>query len=664
MTTSPIRKILIANRGEIACRVIDTAQRLGIATVAVYSDADRDALHVRRADEAINIGPAEAKQSYLNQQAVLTAARETGADAIHPGYGFLSENADFARAVETAGLIFIGPPASAIRAMGLKDAAKAAMEKAGVPVVPGYHGDSQDPDFLAKKADEIGYPVLIKARAGGGGKGMRRVEHAAEFRSALESAQREGEAAFGDPACLIEKYISTPRHIEIQVFADAHGDAVHLFERDCTLQRRHQKVIEEAPAPGMTEAMRQKMGEAAVAAAKAIGYRGAGTVEFIADASAGLDENRFYFMEMNTRLQVEHPVTEMITGTDLVEWQIAVANGEPLPKTQDELAITGWAMEARLYAEDAEKGFLPATGTLHHLRFPADARIETGVAEGDSLSPHYDPIIAKLVVHGPDRETARLKLEQALEGTQIAGTVTNLGFLVRLIRDRAFVEGVMDTGLIDRELDQLTEATPPSPLAIALAAIQAAGFLDPAHGTDVWDRLTGFRLWGEAHRDVSLIHRNDPLRVRLTGTPEMGFTAHWGDHEVHLSCSTKTGGGLTVRADGHAFPASAAVHAGGVTVFVQGETTDFALPDPLQGSLETADHSDEITAPMPGTIKLVATAQGEAVEAGQPLIVMEAMKMEYTLTAPRNGTIATLNAGLGDQVADGAVLATLVPEEA
>ncbi len=471
-------KILIANRGEIACRVIDTCRRMGVATVAVYSDADRAARHVEMADEAVHIGGPAPADSYLRGDVIIQAALDTGAQAIHPGYGFLSENPGFVDACQAAGIIFIGPSGDAIRAMGLKDAAKALMEKAGVPVVPGYHGANQDPEHLAGAADAIGYPVLIKAVAGGGGKGMRRVEAPKDFADALASAMGEARTAFGNADVLIEKYVEKPRHIEVQVFGDG-KTAVHLFERDCSLQRRHQKVIEEAPAPGMTAEMRAAMGKAAVRAAEAIGYSGAGTIEFIVDASDGLRADRFWFMEMNTRLQVEHPVTEAITGVDLVEWQLRVASGEPLPAAQDDLTITGHAFEARLYAEDVPAGFLPATGTLHHLAFPATARAETGVRKGDTISPWYDPMIAKVIVHGPTRAVALQQLSAALAGTEVAGTVTNLGFLGALARHKGFAAGDVDTGLIARDLEALV-AVPDCPAAVkALAALAAAGMAEP-----------------------------------------------------------------------------------------------------------------------------------------------------------------------------------------
>ncbi|MGP1356426.1 acetyl-CoA carboxylase biotin carboxylase subunit, partial [Roseicyclus sp.] len=467
-------RILIANRGEIACRVIETCRRLGVGTVAVHSDADRAARHVAMADAAVHIGGARPAESYLRGEVIIAAALATGAQAIHPGYGFLSENPDFVEAVEAAGLVFIGPSASAIRAMGLKDAAKALMHEAGVPVVPGYHGENQDPGHLAGAADAIGYPVLIKAVAGGGGKGMRRVARPAEFMDALASAKGEAASAFGNDAVLIEKYVEKPRHIEVQVFGDG-TRAVHLFERDCSLQRRHQKVIEEAPAPGMTAEMRAEMGAAAVRAAEAIGYSGAGTVEFIVDASAGLRPDRFYFMEMNTRLQVEHPVTEAITGVDLVEWQLRVASGEALPARQEDLCIRGHAVEARLYAEDVPKGFLPATGRLAHLVFGEGARADTGVGPGDEISPWYDPMIAKLIVHGATREIALRRMARALATTEVAGSVTNLAFLRRLVAHPRFARGDVDTGLIEAHLGDLVEEGAPSAAAVAIAALAAAG---------------------------------------------------------------------------------------------------------------------------------------------------------------------------------------------
>ena len=492
------RKILIANRGEIACRIMRSARSLGVNTVAVYSDADANASHVLQADESVNIGPAPVAQSYLRGDAIVQAALDTGAEAIHPGYGFLSENPEFVEQIEAAGLCFIGPSASAIRSMGLKDAAKQLMENAGVPVVPGYHGERQDCGFLAEQAESIGYPVLIKARAGGGGKGMRRVDKPEDFLDALDSARREAEASFGDSACLIEKFINSPRHIEIQVFGDNHGNVVHLFERDCSLQRRHQKVIEEAPAPGMTGEMRAAMGDAAVKACEAISYSGAGTIEFIVDGSDGLRADRFWFMEMNTRLQVEHPVTEAITGEDLVAWQLMVAAGSMLPKTQQQLTINGWAFEARIYAEDANNGFLPATGQLTHLQFPTDARVDTGVRQGDSISPFYDPMIAKLVVHAESRDAALRKMQRALVNTHAGGSITNINFLAELCCHTDFMQGRVDTGLIERELDQLVSGSVPADSVIALAALGGAGLIGGSSA------LSGFSLWESLTQTIQI----------------------------------------------------------------------------------------------------------------------------------------------------------------
>ncbi|MFN5100384.1 MAG: acetyl/propionyl/methylcrotonyl-CoA carboxylase subunit alpha, partial [Burkholderiaceae bacterium] len=497
------KKILIANRGEIACRVTATARRLGIHTVAVYSEADAQSQHVAMCDESVLIGPAPAKESYLRIDRIIAAARDTGAEAIHPGYGFLSENEEFANACEAAGIVFIGPPASAIRAMGSKAAAKALMERASVPLVPGYHGEQQAPDFLREQADAIGYPVLLKASAGGGGKGMRIVERSEDFASALASCQREAINSFGDDRVLVEKYLQRPRHIEIQVFADTHGECVYLFERDCSVQRRHQKVLEEAPAPGMTEERRQAMGTAAVNAARAVGYVGAGTVEFIVN-----QDGSFYFMEMNTRLQVEHPVTELITGTDLVEWQLRVAAGEPLPMQQQDLRIDGHAIEARIYAENPEKGFLPSTGSLIHLRLP-DAvaftqgvvRIDAAVREGDAITPHYDPMIAKLIVHGDDRSQALSRMQQALQAIEIVGPATNVAFLERLITTPAFTDAELDTGLIERHHALLFPPTEPVPVEmVALWLVKLA--MPDTTSYDPWDSPQGWRLNGNYHRKL------------------------------------------------------------------------------------------------------------------------------------------------------------------
>ncbi|KAA1178083.1 acetyl/propionyl/methylcrotonyl-CoA carboxylase subunit alpha [Rhizobium tropici] len=658
-------KILIANRGEIACRIIRTAQRLGIRTVAIYSDADRDALHVALADEAVHIGPAAASESYLSKQKVIAAAQHTQAEAIHPGYGFLSENADFAEAVEAAGLVFIGPSPASIRAMGLKDAAKALMERAGVPVVPGYHGDGQEPGFLVEQADGIGFPVLIKARAGGGGKGMRRVDRPEDFGASLEAAKREARSAFGDDAVLIEKYLIKPRHIEIQVFGDSHGNAVHLFERDCSLQRRHQKVIEEAPAPGMTEEMRSAMGEAAVRAARAIDYRGAGTVEFIADVSDGLSPDRFFFMEMNTRLQVEHPVTEAIAGVDLVEWQLRVASGEPLPKTQGELTINGWAFEARIYAEDPARGFLPATGTLSHLSFPeGDVRIDAGVREGDSITPHYDPLIAKLTVLAPDRPAALAKLTHGLEQTQVAGTTTNLDFLIRLSRQPDFATGHPDTGLIDRNVEALTATQQPGDAALAIAAIVEAGGFAKTVGNDPWHSLGAWQLWGEASRPVTLHFAGGHKSCRVTAKGRIFFSVAFDDRSVLVRLFEDDEVDRRVEIDGRQFHVDIFETPLAVTLFFDGHTHHFHRLDPLDGAEEAASGGDRVVAPMPGLVKIVRVREGDTVAKGQALIIMEAMKMELTLSAARDGIVESLHVGEGDQTSESAVLLSLRPEDA
>ncbi len=637
------RKILIANRGEIACRVIDTARRLGVATVAVYSEADAGARHVAMADEAVLIGGPAPKDSYLRGAAIIAAAQATGAEAIHPGYGFLSENPEFVDAVAAAGLVFIGPSGAAIRAMGLKDAAKALMAEAGVPVVPGYHGANQDPEHLAGAAEAVGYPVLIKAVAGGGGKGMRRVERAEDFAAALASAQGEAETAFGNPAVLIEKYIDKPRHIEVQVFGDG-TRAVHLFERDCSLQRRHQKVIEEAPAPGMTAEMRAAMGQAAVRAAEAIGYSGAGTIEFIVDGSDGLRPDRFWFMEMNTRLQVEHPVTEAITGVDLVEWQLRVASGEGLPARQEDLTIRGHAFEARLYAEDVPAGFLPATGRLAHLVFGSGARIETGVRPGDAISPWYDPMIAKVVTHGPTRAAALAQLSRALEGTEVAGTVTNLGFLGRLARHPGFGAGDVDTGLIARDLEALTAPAPVPLAARALGAIAAAGLIEGTGG--------GFALWAPLPRAVAFA---EPvvLSVEAPGRVSVAFEGETVLAELKADgwwvAGAKTG---------------ARVHVGAqeITVFLGARGTHvFERPDPLARASE-GPASDLTLAPMPGLVKAVFVTPGAWVEAGAPLVILEAMKMEHTMLAARAGRVAEVLAAAGAQVEAGAALIRLAEE--
>ncbi len=616
-----IASLLIANRGEIACRIIRTAREMGIRTVAVYSDADAKALHVRQADEAVHIGASPARESYLVGDKIIAAAKRTGAEAIHPGYGFLAENADFAQAVIDAGLIWVGPKPDSIRAMGLKDAAKALMTKAGVPVTPGYMGDNQDPAFLAEQAATIGYPVLIKAVAGGGGKGMRKVDRAEDFIDALESCQREASSSFGNDVVLIEKWIESPRHIEVQVFGDSHGNVVHLFERDCSLQRRHQKVIEEAPAPGMDEATRAAICDAAVRAAKAVDYVGAGTIEFIADASEGLRADRIWFMEMNTRLQVEHPVTEEITGVDLVEWQLRVASGEKLPKCQDELSINGHAIEARLYAEDPAKGFLPSVGRLDHFDLVEFGRIETGVEEGDMISPYYDPMIAKLVAHGDDRNEAIAGLVDMLDEVEVWPVRTNAGFLFNALLHPAFGAAEIDTGFIARELDDLVPDSEPDDSvwrgagAVALAEDED----EPGFGS-----LAGFRLNAAASAHVAL---------------------GWGGKFRSISLD----------GDGEAAPVSGFRDDEQVVVFLEGQA--FGFDSSARGSVGAAAGDGAIVAPMPGKVTSVEVAAGEAVVKGQRLLTLEAMKMEHGLVAPFDGVVAELNAVAGAQVQVDAVLA-------
>ena len=665
-------KILIANRGEIACRVARTARALGIRTVAVYSEADADTLHVASADEAYLVGPAAVSESYLKADHILDAARRSGAEAIHPGYGFLAENADFAEACAAAGLTFIGPPAAAIRAMGLKGAAKTIMEEAGVPVVPGYHGDDQDPAKLAAEAEAIGYPVLIKAVAGGGGKGMRRVDGAADFTAALESARREAKSAFGDDKVLIEKFLEKPRHIEIQVFADGAGNALHLFERDCSLQRRHQKVLEEAPAPDMPAEMRAAMGEAAVAAAEAIGYVGAGTVEFIADVTDGLAADRFYFMEMNTRLQVEHPVTEMITGRDLVEWQLRVAAGEPLPCAQDDLGIDGHAIEARVYAEDPARGFLPATGRLARLRAPAAGphlRVDTGVREGDQVTPHYDPMIAKLIVWGQDRNAALRRLGQALEDFQIAGLTTNLDFLRRVASHAAFRDKDLDTGFIDRHAAELQPEPPPVTgrvLALATLTVLAergAAVAGPANDPySPWAQADGWRLNDEGHDLLRFVAGEDTHEVALSYRRAGGCMLDLPEGTLAARGELTPEGELRAVLGGDLVRAGVARHDGELILLVDGVTHRLTLYDPLADADVDEVAQPTINAPLPGKIVQVLVEAGAEVAKGQPLLILEAMKMEHTITAPAAGKVARVNFAADDQVEEGAVLVAFEDE--
>ena len=654
--------LLIANRGEIACRVMRTARRMGLRTIAVYSDADADALHVRLADAAYRIGPPAARDSYLSIEAILDAARKSGAQAIHPGYGFLSENEDFAEACAKAGIVFVGPGAEAIAAMGDKAAAKRRMAQAGVPLVPGYHGEDQDHARLEKEAASIGFPVLIKPSAGGGGKGMRVVREKKEFRAALEGAKREAASAFGDDRVLIERYLQRPRHIEVQVFGDKHGNLVHLFERDCSVQRRHQKVLEEAPAPGMTEARRREMGEAAVAAARAIAYVGAGTVEFIAE-----QDGRFYFMEMNTRLQVEHPVTEMITGLDLVEWQLRVAAGEQLPMAQQDLALSGHAIEARIYAEDPQRDFLPQMGTVAHLAFPPDARVDSGIEAGAEIGAWYDPMIAKLIVRGADRSDALARLRRALAQTEIAGVQSNVRFLQRVASSRAFRDADLDTGLIERNAAELLgNDGPPSHRALAVAAFaeladeersaqeRAAASEDP-HSP--WDSVDGWRLNQASHHEVVFLEgeARHPARIDFRGST---LALQIGGQEHALAGRVLGAGRVRIRLGGESFFARA-VHAGGSWhVFCDGEHRVFGLEDPFSG-LEDDTRAGSLAAPMPGKVIQVLVEPGAKVAKGDALLVLEAMKMEHTITAPADGVVQQIHYGAGEQVLEGAELITL-----
>jgi 3-methylcrotonyl-CoA carboxylase alpha subunit len=624
-------KLLIANRGEIACRVARTARRLGVQTVAVFSDADAQSAHVAACDEAIHIGGSRSQESYLRGDVILAAARRVGAQAIHPGYGFLSENAEFAAACSAAGIVFVGPSPEAIAAMGSKSAAKALMEKAGVPLTPGYHGERQEVDYLLKEGTRIGFPVLIKAVAGGGGKGMRRVDRAADFASALASCQREAAASFKDDRVLVEKYLTSARHIEIQVFGDNHGNTVYLFERDCSVQRRHQKVIEEAPAPGMTPERRRQMGEAAVAAARAVNYSGAGTVEFIVDPSA------FYFMEMNTRLQVEHPVTEMITGLDLVEWQLRVACGEPLPRKQSELTLTGHAIEARIYAEDPARDFMPSIGRLEHLATPEESgsvRVDTGVRAGDEITPYYDPMIAKLIVHAPTRLAAIARMRAALGHYEIVGVHTNVDFLGRLMRAPSFVEARLDTTLIEREREHLfaphAEATPAMWEMAAQAAWQSqrgTGAVSEPARLSPWDDRGGWALGERGER-----------RLRLRE----------GDVEREIAVPA---GGAESRG---------IVHGNEIHLFLDGQHRQFQKSDPYLPLTDSADAHGGLCATMPGRVLAVFVKPADEVAKGAPLVVLEAMKMEQTITAPSAGTIERVLCEVGDQVREGAELLTFV----
>ena len=689
-------KILIANRGEIACRVAATAKRLGVNTVAVYSDADREAKHVAVCDEAVYLGGSSPKDSYLKGDAIIAIAKETGAQAIHPGYGFLSENADFAQACQDAGLVFIGPSADAIRAMGGKSESKRLMEAAGVPLIPGYHGDNQDAEFLKQQADSIGYPVLIKASAGGGGKGMRIVEKSSDFVGLLDSCRREAITSFGNDQVLIEKYALKPRHIEIQVFGDTHGNYVHLFERDCSVQRRHQKVLEEAPAPGVDATMREAMGTAAIEAARAVNYFGAGTVEFIVEQREGSMD--FYFMEMNTRLQVEHPVSEAITGVDLVEWQLLVAAGQPLPKQQEDLAINGHAIEARICAENPDNGFLPATGTLFTYQKPehstfvinksgTDVRIDDGVREGDVISPFYDSMIAKLIVHAPTREQALAKLDRALGQTRIVGLPTNVAFLRYILNTESFSKANLDTALIEREADELFNQHPLELSTLVVTAIaQQLASEGIAQDTDPFSKPTGFRAYNAYARSFSLVYDKQAYQARISNW----HNAHYSDskkgaentssftlviekeiasndtqdnvnvaaqtesvYESEVSYASSDAHNHTLWLEGARISAQSWVHNETVYVFTDSGRDEITLIDIMAHVGEESAAVGSLKSPMPGQVVAFKVAVGDSVKKGEPLAVIEAMKIEHTITAPTDGVVAELLFAAGDSVADG-----------
>ncbi|MCP5367324.1 MAG: acetyl/propionyl/methylcrotonyl-CoA carboxylase subunit alpha [Hyphomicrobiales bacterium] len=660
-------KILIANRGEIACRVMRTARRLGVQTVAVYSDADAQAMHVAMADEARHIGPAPAAESYLVAQRILEAAQASGAQAVHPGYGFLSENAHFARACAAAGIAFIGPPVPAIEAMGSKSAAKALMADAGVPLVPGYHGEDQSLDALAAAAEATGYPVLIKAALGGGGKGMRVVEKAADLEAAIAAAQRESASAFGDSRLLIERYLTRPRHVEIQVFADTQGNAIHLFERDCSIQRRHQKVVEEAPAPGLAPALRRRMGEAAVAAARAIGYVGAGTVEFLLD-----EDESFYFMEMNTRLQVEHPVTEMVTGQDLVEWQLRVAAGEPLPCGQDDLVLNGHAIEVRVYAENED--FMPSTGRLRHLRPPAEdahVRVDTGVRQGDEVTIHYDPMIAKLIVWDRNRAGAIRRLRGALADYQIVGPASNLDFLANVAAHPAFAAGDLDTRFIDRHRGDLVPQRPPAgDRVLALAALDvllrrareaAVGARASNDPFAPWHQTSGWRLNDDNHHEIRFQDGGEPVVVTVHYRPR-GFVFELPGGAMAVDGEIDGAGDLHADLDGARLTATVVRHGDDLAIMCDGRSHRVTLFDPAAHAGDQDLATGRLTAPMPGKVIAVRAAAGDRVAAGAPLLVLEAMKMEHTIAAPADGTVTAIHYAVGDQVEEGVELAEFEAE--
>lgn len=652
-------KILIANRGEIACRIIRTAHRMGISCVAVYSDADRNAKHVRMADEAVYIGASPSSESYLKGDVILQAAKDTGAQAIHPGYGFLSENADFSAACKKAKITFIGPSEKSIKAMGLKDGAKEIMESAGVPIVPGYQGQTQDPDFLKARADEIGYPVLIKAVAGGGGKGMRLVEDPKDFKDLLGNCQREGKASFGNDHVLIEKYITKPRHIEVQVFGDTHGQVVHLFERDCSLQRRHQKVVEEAPAPGISKTMRANMGDAAVKAAEAIDYHGAGTIEFIVDT----DTNNFYFMEMNTRLQVEHPVTEFITGVDLVEWQLRVAAGEKLPKSQEELSINGHAFEVRLYAEDPSQNFMPQTGKLQHFDYPRNdrtLRIDSGVEAGDSVTSYYDPMIAKLICHGETRDEAAAKMKRLLAKTSLSGLNTNQEFLYHIFEHETFLAGDVDTGFIPRYEETLIPENYGRACHKDIALLALYQLTAYQKNDDPWSNGDNWRMGTQTRRHLDFISKGHKFSVTCA-IDGRNVSFELDDETIEARLLQINGNIIKAIVNGTKINAIILQHKNDLTMFVNGRIVAVKLHS--HEASDDTESTGQIVTSMPGRIVNVLVKKGESVEKDQPLLIMESMKVEITIRAGLAGIIDELPIAVNDQVADGALLVNITPQE-
>ncbi len=658
-------KILIANRGEIAIRIARTARRLGIASVAVYSSADRNALHVEACDEAWCIGGAAASDSYLRANKILEVAQQCGAQAIHPGYGFLSENAAFARSCEQTGIVFIGPPASAIEAMGSKSEARARMDAAGVPLVPGYHGDAQDKKTLLSQSKRLGYPQLIKASAGGGGKGMRLVSKASEFNAALESARREASASFDDDRVLIERYLSKSRHVEMQVFADREANCIHLFERDCSIQRRHQKILEEAPAPGIDNALRASMGEAAVNCARSIDYVGAGTVEFLLD-----ERGSFYFMEMNTRLQVEHPVTEMITGLDLVEWQLQVAAGEPLPRSQDALVINGHALEARIYAESPERDFMPATGRVQYLSAPstsASVRVDSGVRAGDEIGINYDPLIAKLIVHGNDRQQAIARMQRALLDYQLLGLQTNIAFLSRLVSTASFGEAEFDTGFIEQHRNELfTEDASSRERAVLIAATALIPGLAGVPSTQTpesetqspWALKTSWRMNAPACHIVRFNDDSSDYALRVSRL-DRGWQLELGDDRFMVDASWLDSKRLQLELDGERIIVPVIIERDRIALCLQGREWKFELHAARQGEDETAVAQGKLVAPMPGSIIALQVAVGDTVQRGDLLMVLEAMKMEHSIVASAEATVSEIFFAVGDQVKEGEQLLSL-----